>query len=424
MQGNEKQLENQLKMQYSISHGIIDSFNKTIRDIEHNELLIASRINEFNEIAKGIANHQNVLLTKDIYNQLIMSYSIISNILRDVETSITFCKLSTIHPSIIKPHDLFTELQKISLHYKEELPYELKYENILDFEPIIRVNCKVQNSVINYFLSIPIDFKEQFELYYLLPIPTKSESEFVTIIPDVKYLLKSKNDKIIKALSDICTQGRIFHCSSRLQLNHKALCEEHILLDRNVSHCQFIKLNVQANHLEIIPEINQYLAVFLTEEVLNVNCQKESETKSLKGIYLIKEDGCKIFFKEEEMSFLEETHGKPMVVNELQLKLNEEKVPDMKINLKTLNLREIPVNPIVPIGDQIVNYYVPSVWTATLYLVLSIIVIYLAVKWFKSRKEEKSSAAFQSESTFHEMVQSGQGHQDKKSIQLPGGASF
>lgn len=99
----------------------------------HNELILKSRIMQLSQIITDTATHQDILFAKDLFNQLIILYNAILNTLQDVENSITFCKLNTMHPSIIKPKDLFLELQKISPHYKNKFPFELKQENVLDF---------------------------------------------------------------------------------------------------------------------------------------------------------------------------------------------------------------------------------------------------------------------------------------------------
>lgn len=44
LQNNEKSIENQLKLQYSLSSQIVQNFNETIKNIMHNEYILRSRI--------------------------------------------------------------------------------------------------------------------------------------------------------------------------------------------------------------------------------------------------------------------------------------------------------------------------------------------------------------------------------------------
>lgn len=381
MKFNQMKLQEQIKMQYSINNDIIKKFNDTLRDIQHNELTLKSKI-IYNEllIRKG-AEHQNILFARDIFNQLIILYNTILNILEEIENSLTFCKLKTLHPSIIKPMDLFSELRKISVHYKNQFPYEVNYKNILNFESIIEVHCKIETNRINYLLSIPIDFDTQFDLYHLLPIPTKHESEYFTIIPDTKYILKSK-DNLVKPLSDKCTEGKIFHCPSHLQISSKTDCEKQVLSEEKTSQCNYIHLEVTDNHIEIIPEIDHYLAVFPSEQKLKFKCQNEIETKTLIGIYLIKGSSCEVIYNNQKLYFLDKTYGKPLVMNKLPLDFKQTKITDYKIHLKTLKISEIPKNPVLPISEvSFDSYYKPSAWTIILYIGLVVLSVFVYFKW-------------------------------------------
>ena len=392
LQNNEKSIENQLKLQYSLSSQIVQNFNETIKNIMHNEYILRSRIMQLSQIVKDGATHQDILFAKDLFNQLIILYNSILNTLQDIENSVTFCKLNTMHPSIIKPKDLFYELQRIFSHYKNQLPFELKYENILDFENIIKINCKIDLNKITYFLSLPIDYETNFDLYYFLSIPSKYESEFVTIIPNSKYFLKSKIDDIIKPLNGKCTQGKPYQCPSILQSNFNTSCEEDILLHQSTSRCRFSKLQISENHMEIIPDLNQFLAVFPKEEKLEIYCKNQMEIKELIGIYLIKQNYCKIIFRKQELVFQEISHGRPMVINTPKFQFSPGNQPKFNIELEKLRFDVPPMNPVMPIEKYTQNYYVPSLWTITLYIAVAIAVTYLWVKKTKIWKKTRTTA--------------------------------
>jgi hypothetical protein len=160
------------------------------------------------------------------------------------------------------------ELFRISEHYENQLPFEPSIKNILDLESLLKVNCKIETNQIIYFISIPINFENDFELYYLQSLPTVHESEFVTIIPNVKYFLKFNNE--IKPLKDMCAKSRIYQCQNEFIDHNNPSCEEEILLHRNTSLCHYTKLNIKKSHIEVIPEINQYLGIFPSEEKITV----------------------------------------------------------------------------------------------------------------------------------------------------------
>lgn len=419
LQSNEKSIENQLKLQYSLNNQIIKNFNDTVKDIMHNEIILKSKIMQLSSFVKNGATHQDILFAKDLYNQLIILYNSILNTLQDVENSITFCKLNTMHPSIIKPKDLFYELQKISIHYKNQFPFEIKYENILDFENIIKINCKVDNDKIIYFLSLPIDYETNFNLYYFLSIPSKYESEFVTIIPINKYILKSKIDNSVKSLSDKCTQGKPYHCASHLLTNANTSCEENILLHQNTNTCRFSKLQILENHIEIIPELNQFLAVFPKEEKIQFHCQSQVETKILQGIFLLKENSCRIVYKSQELIFRDVTHGSPIVFNTPNLKFTPQNLPKFQIELKKLDFDVPPMNPIVPVVEQTnEKYFTPSLWTIIIYIALIFGVVYYLIQrkkiWMRVPITHNIEGIQETDIPL----------QPRPRINLPGGASF
>ncbi|KAL1493567.1 hypothetical protein ABEB36_009270 [Hypothenemus hampei] len=260
IKSNQNNLQNQLSMQYSVSNDLINNFNKSLENIKYNEILLASRIIQLKTAVEINIKDIEVLHYKDLFNQLIILYNSVLYILQDIENSLMFCKLRTLHPSVIKSIDLFSEISRISHYYKNQLPFAVKFENILDFESLIRLNCKIENMHIIYFLALPIDLEEDFELYHMLPIPTKLESEYRTVIPKTSYLLKSKSNKI-RPLSDICTGTTVFQCPKHLLLTNDLLCEEEILLKGTSANCEYSIVHIEQSYYEIIPEINQYLLI-------------------------------------------------------------------------------------------------------------------------------------------------------------------
>ncbi|KAJ8912959.1 hypothetical protein NQ315_000015 [Exocentrus adspersus] len=293
------------------------------------------------------------------------------------------------HPSIINPHDLFLEIENISQHYQSSLPFEVKYENILDFESILKIHCKIDSDRITYFLSMPIYYEREFNLFYMLPIPTKHQSDYLTIIPKSKFFLKDSSDNSIRPLSDMCTQGKWYHCPNNLQVNYRTPCEENILLNQNSSGCHFTRLEIKENHIEAISETNQYLAVFIREEKIVAHCKGSTDTILLTGTFLITRDSCDLFFKEKKLVFQETSHGKPLIISALNLQPNTpHDNPEFQIKLKKLNLKELPIDPIIPITDnlQSYDYHIPSLWTIMLYIFLASGVFYLCYRWKKNKE--------------------------------------
>lgn len=388
---NQNDLEHQLRLQYSFNKYIVQNFNKTIQNINHNEHLLASKIYQLNNFIRNQTHNNAISVAKDFMNQLIIVYNILNYILQDVVNSLTFCKLRVMHPSIIKPAELFFHLKEISHYYKTQLPFETKYENLLDFESLIKINCKISPHKIIYFLSIPINFEKDFELYELLSIPTQNDVEYVTIIPKNKYFLKSKFNEIIP-MNDICPKNNNYYqCPSQLQANTKPVCEEEILNKGTSNSCNYTSLTIEEGHLEILNELNQYLAIFPKEEKIALRCSQGSETKTLQGIFLIKEDQCEIYFKNRKLSFQDTSFGKPDLVNPLDLNIRRNQISDFKINLKTLKTADVYPNFIFKKPEELtLQIWRPSVWTIILYVIALLIMLYFSRRCLKKKFQSPS----------------------------------
>ena len=198
---------------------------------------------------------------------------------------------------------------------------------------------------------------------------------------------------MIKALSGKCTKSQPQHCSNNLQTNSLTNCERNIITNENSSLCAFHRAKINTNHIEVIPELGQFLAVFPDEEKLQIRCKNEMETKVLQGIFLIKENACKIIFKGSELPLQSTSYGKPIIINTPKLEVKMKELPKFSIELNKLSLQEVPVNPVSPIiqTTNSSHIYIPSGWTIVLYL--SIFGVFLYWRWKKIRKTPKQPAA-------------------------------
>lgn len=393
LQYNQQNIHNQIAMQYSINHEIIKDFNVTIKDIQFNENTLKTKILEFKNVVNKNAEYQNAFSVAILYNELIVIYSSLLNVIEEIENSITFCKHNAVHPSIIKPNQLYLELEKISKYYPHQLPFEVSLDNILNFESILKVQCKIEPLVITYILTIPIDFAELYNLYYLQSIPTLIESKFVTILPDVKYFLKSKQQQVIIPLRDICTQSNtIYQCLNHQRINSDTVCERNILLHKNISNCRYTKLHIDDNHVELMPELNQYLGVFPKAEPVQEKCTNRNEIKPLHGIFLIQESQCTTYFRNAELTYQDKTYGSPEIMEMPNLKISHLQIDPLEINLKNLHLKDLPVNQLTPVVENEISYQF-DIWTILLYGVLIPIGIYFLYQWGRQIFNFKNSTS-------------------------------
>ncbi|KAL1493566.1 hypothetical protein ABEB36_009269 [Hypothenemus hampei] len=149
-----------------------------------------------------------------------------------------------------------------------------------------------------------------------------------------------------------------------------------------------------------------------------MQCESESETKQLKGIYLLKENKCRTIIENQDISYNDKTYGNAIVIAHENLQIKGNQNSNITIELKNYKLKDISlphVQKIIPNRIQEYkenyHYHLPSIWTIFLYV--SVIAVIMAKYWRykKSRRKENRR-------------QSEEDKPAKEKVNLPGDASF
>lgn len=378
-------IKNQIASQYSVSTDIIVEFNKTVNIIEENfselrnkMLFINKKLDDFVELEKF----------RDVLNQLNILCNMLLSLVQDIENSLTFCKLGTLHPSIISTKELFYEIEKIHKYYNNKLPLEPKIENMWEFENLLEVSCKIGKNEIIYSLDLPIVDETDFNTYKLYSVPTKYESGYVTIIPTVKYLLVSKSK-----LSEFRILGLDNKCNDKIQskflcsleqISHNELnCETSIIQHGTTDNCKYTALEIMDNLIKWIPEMNQYLAIFPQKETFKITNQKETLTKTIQGIYLINPNSDTIFYQDKQLYHSSKTEGgHPKLLDASELRLSVNQQPEFSLNLKNIEFDKINLDTISSIPQKTIIVTEISVWTIIIYVMLLVGILYLTYRIF------------------------------------------
>ena len=333
LKNGETILENQVKNEYSISTNLVNRFEHNLEIIKHNEENFRSKMIEYDRVYNAQATSEKLLTLKEIFNQFAISLLNFLNLVTDIEDSILFCHVNKLHPSIMKSQDLFNELIKIEKYYGEELPLPVLPENIPQFEELAEIACDVSPTKITYFISIPINHKTSYTLFYLLPIPTSYQSEFITVRVPHRYVLKDGQE--VLPLSQRCSHLQQYQCNHP-DLHGSSTCENTLLNAKSSADCEHVKVDLPRNHLEAIPESSQYLGIFTTPEAVKLNCPTKHEETILTGIYLISPDICEFIFRNRSLPKALFSETKPVFFhNKLLLDLA---VPELKTQLRFTKL--------------------------------------------------------------------------------------
>lgn len=379
LQQNQNSIIKQINQQYSINNQIIENFNKTIEDIEHNELLMVSRIKQLESIMTTTISHTDMLFAKDLINQIINLLNIILNIIQDTENSITFCKSNILHPSIITSEELLRELMKISDFYDKQLPFPATSSQIHNYESIITPRCAIKGYQIFYFMTIPLLNSEQYELFYFLPLPNKQLS---VIVPSSSFGLKSKT--MLLPLKSSCVQLNDVHQCQRNQITlANNTCERDILFKNSFSSCSYQKLQIEENSIEFVPELQGYIGTFIKKELIKEHCQDSWSALERTGTFLFENSSCTTYVQGRPLIFNDASSGQPLHLQDFNMfakKQEDSKLPELKIKHLTLKKLDTNIQPLTPIS---------AVPKTTHFHTSAIILIYLiivaAAIWITSR---------------------------------------
>lgn len=391
IKNNQNNIMNQLANQYSVNMNIMAEFNKTVDIVRNNFNELKDKLLYVNKRVNSIVELEKV---KDLMNQLHILYNIILGLVREIENSLTFCKLGILHPSIISTSELFHEIRKISKYYTNQLPFEPNIKHMWEFENLIKVSCSISNKEIIYVMKLPIVENLDFKLYKLYPVPTVYESNYVTIIPKVKYLLKSDPNSIKQktiGLSNDCSNKikSKYLCSSETIVHNELICENSIIQTGSTANCKYTAVEIDENSIRWVPEIHQFLAVFPNKETLKINNQAGAYTKNLQGIYLINPNHSQIIYKNKELLHSTESKGHPKFLDATELRLQLDQQPEFSVNLKSLELDQINLSRMSVISEKAIVITKISIWTIILYImfiicILSFVYYYVYYKIVKS----------------------------------------
>jgi Baculovirus F protein len=405
LQNNQIKLSESVKCQNSLMVGLIDKFNDTIQKVSHNEKLLEAKLEQISIIIQGDYRRKQSNIIKDIIIQLINLYEIVISILQDIENSITFARIGVMHPSIIKTEDLFKELLILQQNLgKEKLPIEVKLNNTLLFEKIIKIHSYLSGDKITYILEIPITNPTSFKLYNLHPIPVFSNGHFKTILPKSKYLLR--NELYFSFVDDDCvemTPHKYICFQTDLQKIKEAdACEIQLFNARNISNCRHIDVSIRQPILQRLDDTNQWIIVLPTQVTITLECFQQREILRLTGTYLLDVPfNCKVITPTE--SIQNENHrvissSQSIIFPEID---TEQKSTISKPNF-SLDLEKFDINKLEELRTRILQNdpildrdtplsFSPSIWTILIYGILSLIAASVLYTRLSKRRRDATS---------------------------------
>ncbi|XP_041980283.1 uncharacterized protein LOC121733946 [Aricia agestis] len=211
VQTDEKQLVALMKDNIHIIRSTINSFNSSINKVNENENILMKNMDIIQKSMQDILNSNDQLVIKTQLNSVINALdSIILSLsfsIDDINNAILFSKLNILHPTVLSPHQLFSELDKhrndLPKHF--DLPVTLSLQNIHELVDISDLICYFHANKIIIIIKIPLVLPQTYNLYNVISFPVPYDIQhpntFILIAPSSPYVAITQDHMFYSLLS-------------------------------------------------------------------------------------------------------------------------------------------------------------------------------------------------------------------------------
>ena len=117
---------------------------------------------------------------KDVLNQLILLAINLEEIISEIETSISFCRMNKIHSSIM------------NMEMLREIAGQNTKLDFLEISNLIKTHCRLRSDTIDYVIEFPIYNPEENILYQITPIPIFLDNKLYILNENEEFIAKQK----------------------------------------------------------------------------------------------------------------------------------------------------------------------------------------------------------------------------------------
>lgn len=396
----------------------INTFQETVKNISHNQEILELRINQLIEVINNVQIQETNLFEffriHMVFTQITSFYQNIYDILEKLEVAVSFAKINTFHNAIVNKNDLLSELQYISNELSQEkLPFEPNSENILKIENSLEISSYVKNNEVIFIIQIPLVERVNYNLFRLFPLPTRNEKFYKIIVPNFEYLLI--NERNFGYSNQPCKRINFneFLCSHMHSENFDKItpCEVRLLrYESDVSNCNPLYVDIEDMQLQNIDD-NKWILVTNKDIVATETCQNSQNNILFNGTYLL------------ELSFPCNLKIRDVIIKSYKntkQTFQNVPLPNLSYNLthktlykevKLLNLNNVNFNKFDKLQEEInaqkqenskllnesIYYEKTSIWTVLLYIILSLLILYVLGKYLWPIIIHKSKKVVQEE---------------------------
>lgn len=290
LEKDDRELENLMKNQIKITIETIHNFNQTINKLRVDEETFNRDIEviekELYNITDTLSFYQAQLKILLTYEQLLESLTYIDSQLTDVISSITFARINILHPSVIKPGELISQLNQISQALSQaNLPLIPNTESLPSYLNIIQLEAYQTDRRVVFVLKIPLVESFNYKLLHVFSLPIRDERTklFHVILNSHKYIAISDNNRHYLTIEDPskCKLMANKHllCSNIIShpVSSSSVCEAQ-LLTNPVSlppTCQITTIPIEDYNVYELEE-NTWLVAVSSQLPLTTVCVREA----------------------------------------------------------------------------------------------------------------------------------------------------
>lgn len=333
LEQNQKNIINEINLQSSLSKNLINNYNKTINILSLNQEKFSNSLEYFQmSVRKTITQLHEYLTFQGIISQINLDCQNIITFIDNLENSIAFAKLNTLHTSIISSKELLNSLEYLrKLYQNNQIP---KFNNILTYYQFLGTQVTFSDNKLIFAIHIPIIRAEILTFYRLYPII----QNYQAFIPKYPYLAQSTSKIQFKDEACPLLENTYFCIENQIPEDN---CTVQLIKNQSTKNCRKVQLSSEESIIEQITQ-DQILIIPTRKEEIFSKCRTDQyiEIKSPMLIKLPK--SCQITFNNKKFfNDVKIQQGKPLILPKLDIG-NLGTIPEYEIpKFEKINLQEI-----------------------------------------------------------------------------------
>ncbi|XP_052745003.1 uncharacterized protein LOC128199454 [Bicyclus anynana] len=368
----------------------MNEYKQGLENISNNQRKLSKAIQGLNKQNGALDNQLHI---NSICSQIEIALQQIFDRLLTLENALTFSHLGRLHPSVVDPSYLVSELIKIERDINKNnlrLPYSPTVENIHLLEKAIIVKAYSTNESLNFVLEIPLVTNYPYSLLHLYSIPNQQN---IILIPKYPYLILGSNKFAYshEPCSMITEENSICRHLEWKSLKNSQDCIAQLLQHENPTNCTYAAADFEDNMIKQIKD-NSWIIIIKKEEVIKTTGGNDVQYQRNHGVVLITiNNKCIVEIAGRSL----QTHLKFVKIKE-SIPLPQTST-SMEINPPiTLHLEDIPLDnlnellrktQIIQQNEETPTINIAPSWpTLCLYIIATLVVVAVILRWYLRRR--------------------------------------